>query len=80
MKLKNLFKNICFWWYRKRGKRTKKKKSLPTLYDERNNPIMPPMGSRYSKKRHTIQRPTIFTKEETEEILNKQSIKDNESK
>lgn len=55
MKLKNLFK---------------KKKVLPTLYDRSNNPIMPPNGSRYSKKkRHKFQRPSDFTETEVNEML-----------
>lgn len=58
----------------------KKKKPLPTLYDRRNNPIMPPKGSRYSKKRHSLQRPSMFSDKETEEILQKESIKAKESK
>ena len=58
----------------------KKKKHLPTLYDRHNKPLMPPSGSRYSKKKHKYQRAALFTKEETEEILQKESIKTKESK
>jgi hypothetical protein len=60
MKLKNLFK---------------RKKKLPTLYDRSNNPIKPPNGSRYSKKkRHKLQYPSDFSKTEVEEI--KKNIKE----
>jgi len=58
----------------------KKKNALPTLYDRHNKPITPPKGSRYSKKRHKLQRPTSFTKEETEEILRKEFTKTKELK
>ncbi len=57
-----------------------KKNPLPTLYDKHNNPIIPPKGSRYSKNKHKYQRATLFTKEETEEILQKESIKAKELK
>lgn len=60
----------------------KKKKNIPTLYNEQNYPINPPLGSRRnpkSKKRktqhHKLQKPSSFTKQETEELLAKESIK-----
>lgn len=57
MKLKNILKR-------------KKKKGLATLYDKHNNPIIPPKGSRYSKKiRHKLQYPSNFTEKEIKEIL-----------
>ena len=58
----------------------KKKKPLPTLYDRHNRPLIPPKGSRYSKEKHKYQRAALFTKEETEEILQKESIKGKELK
>lgn len=61
-------------------KRFKKKKPLPTLYDSHNNPIMPPKGSKYPKTKHKYQKATLFTEKETEEILQKESIKAKELK
>ena len=58
----------------------KKKKALPTLYDRCNNPILPPTGSKRSKNKHKYQRASMFTKEETEKILQKEAIKAKESK
>jgi len=46
---------------------------LPTIYDERGNPITPIRSKRDSKIKHSFQRPTNFTAEETKDILeNKQ--------
>ena len=58
----------------------KKKNALPTLYDERNNPLMPPTGSKHSKNKHKYQKAALFTKKETGEILQKESIKAKELK
>ncbi len=66
--------------YLKKLLEKRKKKALPTLYDRHNNPLLPPEGSKHSKNEHKYQSASLFTKEETEELLEKQSIKDNESK
>jgi len=65
----------------------KRKKKKPTVYDAYGKPIMPPLGSRRhpkSRKRktqhHRFQKPSIFTDKETDEILVKESLKNNESK
>jgi len=48
-------------------------KKQPTIYDEHGNPIIPIRSGKTSKKIHPFQRPTIFTKKETKEILEKKS-------
>jgi len=58
----------------------KKKNPLPTLYDSHNKPLMPPKGSKYPKAKHKYQKATLFTKKETGEILQKESIKAKELK
>ena len=58
----------------------KKKNPLPTLYDSHNKPLMPPKGSKHSKNKHKYQKAALFTEEETEEILQKESIKAKELK
>jgi len=64
-----------------------RKKKQSTLYNRFNTPILPPLGSRRhpkTKKRktqhHKLQKPSIFTNEETERILIEESIKKNKSK
>lgn len=60
-------------------KRFRKKKRLPVLYDRNNRPIPPPPNSK-RRKPHKYQRPSIFTKSEVDEILEKQSTKKSELK
>jgi len=45
---------------------------LPTIYDERGNPIIPIRSKRDSKIKHSFQRPTMFSAEETKKILEEQ--------
>ena len=66
--------------YLKKLLEKRKKKALPTLYDRYNNPLVPPEGSRHSKNKHKYQSASLFTKKETEDLLEKQSIKEKESK
>ena len=65
----------------------KRKKKKPTIYDAHGQPIMPPLGSRRNPKsrkkktqHHKLQKPSMFTDKETEEILAKESIKAKELK
>jgi len=64
--------------YLKKLLEKRKKKKLPTLYDRSNSPLLPPIGSKHSKNKHKYQSASLFTQKETEELLEKQSIKDNE--
>ncbi|KKN15269.1 hypothetical protein LCGC14_0987880 [marine sediment metagenome] len=47
----------------------KKKKVKPTLYDEHGNPIIPIRSNKDAKKRHSFQRPSLFSEKETNEII-----------
>jgi len=64
--------------YLKKLLEKRNKKKLPTLYDRSNNPLLPPVGSKHSKNKHKYQSASLFTEEETEELLEKQSIKERE--
>ncbi len=48
----------------------------PTLYNKLGNPIMPPLGSRRHPKtkrrktqHHKLQKPSLFTKDEIDEMI-----------
>ena len=58
----------------------KKKKPKPVLYDEHGTPIFPIRSNKDLTIRHKFQQPSIFNDEETDEILQKESIKGKELK